>query len=70
MSAVRPRPAGAGQGHHDLHAPDKVHVQQPRQRAAATKQEAESVKSLLCTALTKRSQTFPMCSEDTFSRED
>ena len=59
VSAVRPRPVGAGQGHHDLHAPDKVHVQQPRQRAAAPKQEAESVRSLLCTAHTKSPQTFP-----------
>ena len=50
VSAVWPGPAGSGEGHHDLHAPDQVHVQQPSKRAAAAQQEAESVRNLLCTA--------------------
>ena len=28
MSAVRPCPPGVGEGHHDLHATDEVHVHQ------------------------------------------
>lgn len=41
MPGVRPGAPGAREGHYDLHAPDQVHVQQPRLRAAG-QQETES----------------------------
>ena len=31
VSALRPGATGPGQGYHDLHAPDQIHVQQPGQ---------------------------------------
>ena len=41
VPGVRPGPPGASEGHYDLHAPDQVHVQQPR-LGAAGQQETES----------------------------
>ena len=43
MSAVRPGPPSAGEGHHDLHAADQVHVLQPGQRRAS-QQETEDLR--------------------------
>ena len=41
MRSVRPRASGPGQGHHDLHAADEVHVHQ-HDELGAHQQETES----------------------------